>query len=166
MVIFIALFCVMVYTDLRYYKIPNLCIAAGVAAGLVVTYMSCSASGVLWACVSAAAVFAAFYPFYLMGGLGAGDVKLLMTVCFFVSGTRIIYYLLVTFALAALISIVKIALFAESRQRLCYLGGYIKKAVLTGAVDDFKVDKAGKKSVIRLSVPAFISYLIMCAGLY
>ncbi|MCD8037578.1 MAG: prepilin peptidase [Lachnospiraceae bacterium] len=164
--IFIGIFCVAVFMDLRFYKIPNLCILAGMAVGLNMTYVSYSVEGALGACAAAGLIFMAFYPFYLAGGLGAGDVKLLMTAGCFAAGERLIQYLLVTFAAAAAIAAIKTMLFRESRERFLYLGRYLRKAALTGSVDNYVTDKTNKRCVIRLSVPALISLLMMCAGLY
>lgn len=166
MIILIGVFCVAVYMDLRFYKIPNLCILAGIVYGLIMTYVSYSVVEVLAACASMMMIFAVFYPFYLMGGLGAGDVKLLMMTGCFIQCGRIIQYLLVTFIIAAIISVVKTGLFRESRERVRYFGRYLKKALLTGSVDSYVVDKTNKRCVIRLSVPAFVSLIMMCMGVY
>lgn len=166
MIILIGIFCVAVYMDLRFYKIPNLCIFAGVVCGLIMTYMSYSVVEVLASCMVMAITFAAFYPFYLMGGLGAGDVKLLMMTGCFIRCEQIMQYLLVTFIVAAAISAIKIVLFRESRERVWYFGRYLKKAVLTGSVDSYMMDRTNKRCVIRLSVPAFVSLVMMCMGVY
>jgi hypothetical protein len=56
--------------------------------------------------------------------------------------------------------------FQEARERFVYLGRYIRKIVFTGAVDDYQIDKGNKRSLIRIAVPAFISLLLMCGGVY
>ena len=164
--ILIGVFCVAVCMDLRCYKIPNLCILVGIVSGLIMTCMSHSVVEMLGACIAMIIIFLAFYPFYLIGGLGAGDIKLFMMTACFIQEKRLITYLFVTFALAAVISATKILFFRESRQRLFYLGQYLKKAALTGSIDNYIVDKKNEKCVIRLSIPAFMSLLIMCFGIY
>lgn len=164
MAIFIGVFCVAVCMDLRFYKIPNLCILTGIVSGLIMTFMSYSVVGILEACVMMGVIFMVFYPFYLLGGLGAGDIKLLMMTACFIQKERLIKYLFITFALAAAFSIFKMLLFAESRERLLYLGRYLKKAALTGSIENYAVDKKNEKCVIRLSIPAFMSLIIMCLG--
>lgn len=166
MAILIGVFCVAVCMDLRFYKIPNLCILVGIVSGLIMTCMSYSGVEMLEACIAMSVIFLTFYPFYLIGGLGAGDIKLLMMTACFIREKRLITYLLVTFALAAVFSVTKMLIFRESRQRLFYLGQYLKKAALTGSIDNYIVDKKNKRCVIRLSIPAFISLMIMCLGGY
>lgn len=166
MIILISVFCVAVYMDLRYYKIPNLCVFSGMAFGLIMTGMSYSGLEVLTACVIAAMVFTVFYPFYLMGGLGAGDIKMLMMAGCFIRYERFAQYLIVTFIAAAMLSAAKILLFRESRERIWYFVRYLKKAALTGSLDSYMVDKTNKRCVIRLSVPAFVSLIMMYMGVY
>lgn len=164
--ILIGVFSVAVFADWCYYRIPNVCIAIGTAAGFCMTYMSYSTAGIFQAVTNMFCVFMIFYPFYLLGGIGAGDVKLFMMMCCYARGEKLMYYLIVTMFLAAVISVLKMFLFAESRERLFYLGRYLRKAALTGAVDTYQIDKTQKRCLIRLSIPAFISLLLMCVGMY
>lgn len=167
--ILIGVFCVVIFMDWYHYRIPNACIIVGMAGGFITTGMSCSVRGLLEAVGASAVIFLAFYPFYLMGALGAGDVKLFMMVgcyrgCMGTGG--LIHYMLVTMAIAAVVSIGKMAVYAESRERFLYLVRYLRKAVLTAAIDEYQTDKTRKQCVVRLSIPAFLSLILMCAGLY
>ncbi len=107
--ILIGVFSAAVFMDWRYYRIPNVCTAVGMANGLILTYMSFSWLGL-------ARALGAAYP--------------------------------------------------ESRERLFYLMRYIRKAVLTGAMDDYETGQTKKRCVVRLSIPAFLSLLLMGAGVY
>lgn len=167
--ILIGVFCVVIFMDWRCYRIPNACIVTGMAAGLITTFLSCSVSGLLEAVSVSALVFVTLYPFYLLGTLGAGDVKLFMMVgCYrpYMAAERFLQYLLVTMILAAAISIVKMIAYTESRNRLLYLARYLRKAALTGAIDEYQIDKTQKHCVVRLSIPAFLSLLLMCIGAF
>lgn len=166
MAILIGVFCVAVFMDLWFYRIPNLCILVGIVSGLIMTCMSYSVITMLEECAALIIIFMVFYPFYLIGGLGAGDVKLLMMTGCFIRDERLIQYLFFTFLTAAVIAGIKMLLFYESRQRLFYLGRYLKKVMLTGRIDAYVVDKKNKRCVVRLSIPAFISLIMMCAGFY
>lgn len=167
--ILIGVFSAAVFMDWRYYSIPNVCTAVGMANGLILTYMSFSWLGLARALGAAAVLFAAFYPFYLLGALGAGDVKLFMMMgCYhpLLEQDGLLHYMLATMALAAVSSLVKMAAYPESRERLLYLMRYIRKAVLTGAMDDYETGQTKKRCVVRLSIPAFLSLLLMGAGVY
>ena len=60
----------------------------------------------------------------------------------------------------------KMIVYTESRERLFYLMRYLRKVVMTGVVDQYQIDRAQKRCVVRLSIPAFISLIMMCAGVY
>lgn len=164
--ILIAIFAVAVLSDLRCYRIPNVCIAAGIFAGFIITYRDCLTAGIFAAVCQCAVIFAALYPFYLIRGLGAGDIKLLMMTAFYLQGPRLFSYLLATMLLAGAVAGIKIVCLRESRSRLIYLVRYLKKAALTGTVDSYETDNTRPAHVIRVSVPAFASLLMLCAGLY
>lgn len=167
--ILIGVFCVVIFMDWRYYRIPNSCIFTGMTAGLIVTYRSYSAAGLLGALTAAAVIFLAFYPFYQLGALGAGDVKLfMMTGCYCpgMGAGGLIHYMLVTMAIAAAAAVMKMIVYAEGRERLFYLVRYLRKVAVTGTVDEYQIDKTQKRCVVRLSIPAFLSLLLMCAGVY
>ncbi len=164
--ILIGVFSVAIFTDWRFYRIPNVCVGAGALAGLIMTFVSDSVLGLAAAAASMVIIFLAFYPFYLLGGVGAGDIKLFMMVGCYMKGDALVHYLLVTMLMAAVCSILKMLAYKESRERLFYLMRYIKKAVLTGAMDEYQIDRTQKKCVIRLSIPAFVSLILMCAGAY
>ncbi len=164
--ILIGVFSVAIFTDWRFYRIPNVCVGAGALTGLIMTFVSDSALGLAAAAASMVIIFLAFYPFYLLGGVGAGDIKLFMMVGCYMKGDAMVHYLLVTMLMAAVCSILKMLAYKESRERLFYLMRYIKKAVLTGAMDEYQIDRTQKKCVIRLSIPAFVSLILMCAGAY
>ncbi len=167
--ILIGVFCVVIFMDWLCYRIPNACILIGTAAGLLAAYRSYHMAGLLGSIGAAAVVFLAFYPFYLMGALGAGDVKLfMMTACYSLSmqPDGFVHYLLVTMLIAGAVSAVKMIAYAESRERLFYLMRYLRKVAMTGALDAYQVDRTQKRCVVRLSIPAFVSLILMCAGVY
>lgn len=164
--ILIGVFSAVIFMDWRYYKIPNVCISIGILAGLIMTFLSDSVMGVGAAAVSMIIIFLSFYPFYLLGGIGAGDVKLFMMLGCYIRGETLMHYLFVTMLAAAVLSLLKMAVYVQSRERLFYLMRYIRKAVVTGVLDEYQIDKSEKRCVIRLSIPAFISLLLMCANVY
>ncbi len=164
--ILIGVFCVVIFMDWRFYRIPNACIVIGIMAGLILRSVTYPVIELIELLGTVVVVFLFLYPFYLLGALGAGDVKLFIMVACYIKGEQLMRYLLVTMLLAAVISILKMVLYEESRARLFYLGKYVRKVVMTGAMDEYQVDKKQRNCIIRLSIPAFISLLLLCTGIY
>ncbi len=64
-------------SDLRTRTIPNALVFAGIVAGVVLNGWWSGAGGVARALLGGLAGFAIFLPFYLLRGMGGGDVKLM-----------------------------------------------------------------------------------------
>jgi len=62
--------------DLRRRAIANWINVAGIASGLVYHLAHRGLAGLGWSATGAAAGFGVFLVFYLLGGMGAGDLKL------------------------------------------------------------------------------------------
>ena len=65
------------FTDLRSRRISNRLVLTGVAAGLVMNVSFGGWMGLGWSFVGGLLGLAIFFPFFALGGMGAGDVKLL-----------------------------------------------------------------------------------------
>ena len=65
------------FYDIRYRRIPNILVALAVSGGLIRHSISSGFEGVLFSMAGCAAGIAVFLAPYLMGKMGAGDVKLM-----------------------------------------------------------------------------------------
>ena len=68
--------CAATFDDLRRRAIANWINVAGLVAGLVYHTASRGFAGMGWSAAGAAVGFAVFLLFYVLGGMGAGDLKL------------------------------------------------------------------------------------------
>jgi prepilin peptidase CpaA len=68
--------CAASFDDLRRRAIANWINVAGLAAGLAYHAASRGLAGLGWSAAGAAVGFAVFLVFYVLGGMGAGDLKL------------------------------------------------------------------------------------------
>jgi prepilin peptidase CpaA len=72
----VLLGCAATFDDLRRRAVANWINLAGLAAGLVYHTSARGLAGLAWSAGGAAAGFAVFLVFYLLGGMGGGDLKL------------------------------------------------------------------------------------------
>jgi len=72
-----AVVIISVYTDLKERKIYNVVILSGVIAGLLLNLLNDGSSGVLFSLKGLGAGMALLFIPFVLGGFGAGDVKLL-----------------------------------------------------------------------------------------
>lgn len=64
-------------TDLKARVVPNRLVAAGALSGLVLNWWSDGAAGLTASMAGAVVGFGIFLPFFFLGGMGGGDVKLM-----------------------------------------------------------------------------------------
>lgn len=160
---------IIAFVDIKKFKIPNACILAGTITGILMTILLGQKTFILLQLKNMFLIFVLLYPFFLIKGLGAGDIKLLMMSAFYMKSDELFKYIALTIIIAGVISIVKMIIYKESRERLKYLIAYICKTAMTisaGVVDKYEISysedlEIRAKSVIRLSVPALISTLII-----
>jgi prepilin peptidase CpaA len=69
-----------VYTDIRRHRIPNWLSLGALVTGLLLSHLLFPDSRILDSLKGAGVGLAALLPFYLMGGMGAGDVKLMAAI--------------------------------------------------------------------------------------
>lgn len=136
MEILICVLLMVSFVDILCYRIPNLWIGVGMAAGLIITAIQGGIPAVLQSLVQAVFIFIVCWPFYSVKGLGAGDVKLFMMLGCYMQGARLFYCLFLSFLIAGAWAVIKMIFCHE-----------------------------GRKSVIRLSVPVLCSTLLFIGGL-
>ena len=129
----ILLLAIAVITDLRSDKIPNLLILTGMAVGMVTTnHLLESISNFVF-------IILIFFPLFRIGALGAGDIKCIAMMSFYLTGGQLLWALFCSFLVAAAYSIWKI---------LCYRSLEVRK------------------SKIHLAVPLLLGTLISVGGTY
>ena len=112
-------------TDVRKGKIPNILVlflalfqtVYVLISGFVFNTPLLSGSLIFERICAAAAVFLLLYPFFKVGGLGAGDVKLLTLTVLSVKDPLI--YLLIVFSVGAFISVIYLLSRFDFKNRGC-----------------------------------------------
>ena len=113
-----------VIQDIRDFKISNKLSAAGIAAAVGFMIAECCMGGdVTEELAGGIGVFGVLYMVYMIGGVGAGDVKLL-TVIGLLLGKHIIWITAAAFAAAALWGITGMLFHAIPRRSVRVLEGY------------------------------------------
>ncbi len=124
--------------DYRERRIPNYLIIWMAALGAAWRFWNEGLAGPLWYLGQAVLVMAALYPFFQIGGLGAGDVKLLGVTAGYLPAEKILAFLFCSLLVAAMFSVAKMWRKGVGRRRL----------------------------PVCLSGPVFISVLLFLGGVY
>ena len=157
-------------TDLLFDKIYNEWLLGAMAAGLCYAVWKDGAAGLLRALVSMTIPFALLYPLFIIGGLGAGDVKLLSVAGCFLTIKESIWCLGLSFLLGAAISLLKMAVERNFLERMKYFLSYVVDVFNSGEWKLYEEDgrdrnkrKEGKK---HFSVPVLLGMVIYKGGIY
>lgn len=100
-----------VITDLRSNKIPNLLIVFGMIIGIVTTNHLFESISVFVFCILI------FFPAFKIRALGAGDIKCIAMMSFYLSRQELLWTLFYSFLIAAVYSIGKILYYRSFQVR-------------------------------------------------
>ena len=113
--------------DLKTDHIPNGFLVTGMVTGLAASHFL--GPGLSHSAVSMLLAFLLMYPLFKFGGLGAGDIKVLVMTGGFLSVKDFLTVLTAAFVIGAVLAAIK--LFAEhnGRERLAYLLAYTAEVI-------------------------------------
>lgn len=148
-------------------KIPNVLVAVTVLAGAAFRIRGDGAAGALLYLGEAAAVMAPLYFLYKIGALGAGDVKLLGAAAGYLPFHKIFLFSFVSLLIAAVISLVKLLVNKNLRDRLGFLFRYLADTAGKGALRPYPAPGKGEKAAsVCLSGPVLLSLLLYLGEIY
>lgn len=148
-------------------KIPNGLVTMVVLAGIVYRFRRDGTGGIPYYLGEAAAAAALLYPLYKIGAMGAGDVKLLGAVAGYLPFKKILLFSFVSMLIAAIISLVKLLVNKNFRERLGVFFGYLEDVAKKGALLSYPVGRERKGAVgVCLSGPILLSLLLYLGGVY
>lgn len=130
------------YYDCRYERIPNRLIIAGVVTGSI--FLGIHGEGSIQIHIFLAGVILlSFYPFFIFGALGAGDVKLFALSGLFLLPKQLLYSLFLAFLIAAGLVMIR----------------FLQNKISTHNNIPFESTKR-----IHLALPFLLGVMIQCGG--
>ncbi|MCI9438510.1 MAG: prepilin peptidase [Lachnospiraceae bacterium] len=152
--------------DYRDRRVPNYLILLTAISGIGWRSWN-GMSGVLFYLGQALLVMLLLYPFFKIGGLGAGDVKLLGVTAGYLPFEKVLAFLFCSLFVAAVISIIKMWRNHTFRDRMRYLTGYLTEVIAGRRWQLYRDVKGERHSAgICLSGPVLISILLYLGGVY
>lgn len=163
MIILLVIMSMAVITDIRFYKIPNFYILIGTVIGFAVRFMQEGFMGILTACISAVILFSFLLPFFMIHGIGAGDIKLFCMMAVYLNQKTTFQCFFMTFIIAAIMSIVKMLWMGVFFQRIKKIYYYLQAIILTQSYREYEQKEymKAKENIIRMSIPALMSVIIL-----
>lgn len=148
-------------------RIPNCLIVMMAAVGFASRYGKEGMSGIFAYAGETLLVMALLYPFFKIGTLGAGDVKLFGVTAGYLPFKKILFFSFVSMLIAAIISLFKLLRKRNLKERLSILFVYLINTADSrnlGAYPSFGEPK--EAATVCLSGPVFLSVLLFLGGAY
>lgn len=162
--IFLVVACAFDYWQRR---IPNWLLMITAVTGMWISGLEHGTEGMICFACKMLCVITGMYILFKLGTLGAGDVKLFGVCAGYLSGNKILVFLFFSLLIAAGISLIKMILEHNAKDRLIYLAEYIAGVIRTG---NWQLYISNKKERQRCSVclagPILCSVLMCVGGIY
>ena len=104
----LGLLCFAVYTDMTRTKISNRLIVSGLILALIFRIAEEGGSGALVYMMNISIPVIMLYLFYLIGVLGAGDIKLFSMIGAFISTQELVWVVAASFIIGAVLGLLKL----------------------------------------------------------
>lgn len=148
-------------------KIPNLSVILILAMGAGRSIFQNGLKGLGIYLLAAVTVMFLLYPLFRIGGLGAGDVKLLSACAGYFSPGRIFYFLFFSMLVSAIFSLIRLCREGDARDRIQYFCAYCTAVVRSGKWSLYLPQKGERRlSGICMSGPVLCSVLLGIGGIY
>ena len=156
--------------DLVSGRIPRVVSTAGlVISQIYVLYSTGSVAVAMCALISGIMVPVILYPLFAIGGLGAGDIKLMMMLPGFMGIKTSIYAIMYSFVFCALIGIVLLCIRGNLLSRLTEVKNYITAVRMSGRISRYEIFPSGAKNSslsnrIHFTVPLLAGVMFTYGG--
>lgn len=129
-VVCVAILCIgSLYPELKYHRIPNYLTFSGMAAGIF--YQCAFAEGIVFSVAGLLLGIGVLLPFYLLGGMGAGDAKLMGAVGTFLGPAGVFEAFLFSALIGGVYAVVLMTIHGYLRQNLKRYGRILKGFFIT-----------------------------------
>jgi len=146
--------------DIQSGKIRNRLIFTGLVAGFFfqVAEAGWKGAGVFLRNVSIPVILC--YLLFLMHALGAGDIKLFSVIGGIWDLHILKLTIIISFLVAAGMSLWKMLYHHNLISRLCILGKYLYQVIVTFQLPEYPKGDQGKQHIIHFSIAIFIGFLV------
>ena len=150
-------------------RIPNGFVLLGTAIGIAASFLS--GRGLLDTLASMFIAFLLMYPLFMIGALGAGDVKLLILVGSFCTAGEFMVILAGAFVIGAGFSIVKLVEEKNGGERFWYFFSYLADVLRAGHWKIYGENQKQDyhtycKNKIHFAVPILLSTVCRIGGIF
>ena len=149
--------------DVRFHRIPNWLTFSALAAGLAYHLIASGLHGLYFSAGGLILGFALLLPFYLMGGMGAGDVKLLAAVGALLGPTGVFWAFLCTALVGGIYAMALLVASRSGKEACAQYKESVRTFLWTRNIAEFRSVKMKKAPVlcygVAIALGTFLSLL-------
>ena len=177
MIVLLLILMAAVYTDYRQNRIPNWIIVFGIVSGLLISFIHNGIGQMCEGLLGMILPVVLLYPVFMIGGLGAGDIKLFAVAGSYLGIKGVTISFIVAFVMGAIFSLVKMLRFHNFKERIYYFFSYMADIFLKGKwrlyeISDgqaFEVNEPDDSSnfpkhKIHFALPIFLGVIVYIGG--
>ena len=146
--------------DVRSGKVSNRLIATGLMTGVFVQIYERRVCGVYYFLGNISIPVILLYLLFQMRVLGAGDIKLFSVIGGIWDLHILKLTIIISFLVAAGMSLWKMLYHHNLISRLCILGKYLYQVIVTFQLPEYPKGDQGKQHIIHFSIAIFIGFLV------
>lgn len=156
--------------DIRSYKINNITVATGLAAGLILNLLYGGPGGLASSILAAVVPAILLIVLFALRMLGAGDIKLFCAIGAIMGIPFILYAMAYSFLAGGLMALAVMLARGNMKQRLRHIAAYLKTCFLTGKFSPYtefgdKSDGAKFHFSLAIAAGCVIQTIIKLLGL-
>lgn len=152
-----------VLEDFRNRRIPNWWIVFGIGIGLF-SLLGERTNPYLYYVIGCLIPFFLLIILYIIRVLGAGDIKLFMIVGLFLGKIEILHVIAWSFLFGGIYAVIKLIRRKSFRQRFTYLLSYVKRAAVSGKLEDYVTGSWDEEIVLHFSLCILLGCLPVIGG--
>lgn len=176
MIVLLLILLAAVYTDYRRGIVPNWIIVFGIVSGLFESFIKGGLESFLLGIAAAVLPVVLLYFVFMIGALGAGDLKLFSVVGSFLGIKGVLISLCIAFVIGAVISIIKMIRYHNFKERIYYFFSYVADIARSGkwTLYDTRLNEDSSKSSsenipehkIHFALPILLGTLMYMGGIF
>ncbi|MCM1190116.1 MAG: A24 family peptidase [bacterium] len=147
-------------------RIPNYLTVMMAAAGIMIRCRESGIGGIAFFLAGALPVMFFLYPFFRIGALGAGDVKLFGVTAGFLPFQKILLFSFVSLLIAAIFSLFRIIRKKCIRERFQTLCDYARDVAGSKRLCLYPLPKDRESATVPLAGPILLGVLLLLGGVY
>lgn len=165
-IFFCSVALVIVGCDIKEHRIPNGLVITGMLSAFIIRLLEYGIEGCVSAVVSMLIPLGLLFPVYMLGMIGAGDIKLLCMYAVLLNWEQVLYLLFYACALGSVWSLVRMIINNSLVRRFQYLKDYVVGMAGQKNIRKYFTPEQGYKDTIPFALPIGLSYVLHLGGMY